>query len=597
MLTACGRERASVATPVTDAPRVSVTPTDVRAPATPTPATPTPAPDSIIPAPQDAEDLRAAIPALATRIAAFEAVIAGGTPVLPLPEASLDAQQRAAQQVALAEPAFTQYTRALVDGSPLRSEVFSVQPLRPDSITAATQACTGSATCYRVELYNYALNLTSTAVVNVGEGTANAGTVLDVQHLQDVQPELPPALAELAAQIALRAPETAAELGTTPADATMANVKTALNNSACEDSKHLCVAPTFLVGDRALWAIVDLTDHQLVGLRWTALGDFSAGRPTQELVEMEEIFDTYCDTINTLERDGWRLDYVLTGSDGLRVSDVTFEGAPVLDSAKVMDFHVSYSTREGFGYSDAVGCPAFSSSAVVASGPPVVEALDGTPAGFALTQNYRHPLWPAPCNYHYAQRFEFYTDGSFRVVVTNLGRGCGNDGTYRPILRIDPAGADQSIAQWNGAAWQPWTTEQWLALDDATLTDDGYLFQLSNGDGTGYFVEPGTGQFPDERGDHALIYVTRAQPGEGDTDLPTLGTCCNTDHRQGPIQFVEPDPEPLDGAELVLWYVPQIENDDTPGQEYCWADVTVEDGLFVPQVWPCSAGPRFVPVE
>ncbi|MEZ4583512.1 MAG: hypothetical protein R3A10_18070 [Caldilineaceae bacterium] len=59
---------------------------------------------------------------------------------------------------------------------------------------------------------------------------------------------------------------------------------------------------------------MDLTDNQLVGLRWTALGDFSAGRPTQELVQLEEIFDEYCNTINSLEQDGWRLDYVLTGS-------------------------------------------------------------------------------------------------------------------------------------------------------------------------------------------------------------------------------------------------------------------------------------------
>ncbi|MCB0071623.1 MAG: hypothetical protein KDE20_09210, partial [Caldilineaceae bacterium] len=430
ILTACGRTKEPPPTPTAVPLLATSTPASALPTATPAPtaAPPTPAPESIIPAPQDVQDLQARIPALATRAAEFATVIASDVPVLPLPAETLDEQQRRAQEIALAAPQFTQYTHALLDGSPLRSEVFNVLPLRPDSITAATQVCAGQNTCYRVELYNYALNLTSIAVVDTA-----TGTVLDVQHLQDMQPELPPALAELAQQIALNAPETATELGYKPSDVTMPNVKTALNNSACEESKHLCVAPTFLVGDRALWAIVDLTDNQLVGLRWTALGDFSAGRPTQELVQLEEIFDEYCNTINSLEQDGWRLDYVLTGSDGLRISDVTFNGAPVLDSAKVVDFHVSYSSQEGFGYSDAVGCPAFSSSAVVASGPPEVEELggDGGPAGFAVIQDYRHPLWPAPCNYHYVQRYEFYADGSFRVVVSNLGRGCGNDGTYR----------------------------------------------------------------------------------------------------------------------------------------------------------------------
>ncbi|MEZ4718449.1 MAG: hypothetical protein R2851_20505 [Caldilineaceae bacterium] len=118
-----------------------------------------------------------------------------------------------------------------------------------------------------------------------------------------------------------------------------------------------------------------------------------------------------------------------------------------MDSAKVVDFHVSYSSQEGFGYSGAVGCPAFSSSAVVVSGPPEVEELggDGGPAGFAVIQDYRHPLWPAPCNYHYVQRFEFYADGA-SVWWYPTWRGCGNDGTYRPIVRIDPAGDDQTIA-------------------------------------------------------------------------------------------------------------------------------------------------------
>ncbi len=563
--------------------------TQPTATATPRPATP--APESIIPAPQDPATQQEQIPALATRTAAFAAVARNPVPVLPLPPDALDANQAKAQEIALAAPEFTAYTYTPTDDTPLRNEIFSVQPLRPSDITAATQPCAGRTNCYRVELYNYALNITSNAVVDV-----EAGRVLDVAHMESVQPELPPALAELAQEIALNAPETTKELGFTPAALDMPNVKTALNNSACQDAKHLCVAPTFIMGDRALWAIVDLTDNQLVGLRWTALGDFSAGRPTQELVALEEIFENYCNTLNQLSRSGWQLDYILTGSDGLRISDVTFQGRAVLDSVKVVDFHVSYSFREGFGYSDAVGCPAFSSSAVVASSPPQIEdiLLDGLPVGFALTQDYRHTLWPAPCNYRYAQRYEFYDDGAFRTVVTNLGRGCGNQGTYRPIIRIDPAGTAQQVAEWDGSAWQPQETEQWIAQADAPKSDEGYLLRLDGDGSTPYYLEPSGGQFPGERGDNALVYITRHHSEEGDADLATLGTCCANDFRQGPYQFI--NGEPL-GGDTVIWYVPQIENDDGPGQEYCWADVTVQDGLFVPQVWPCSAGPRFVPVR
>ena len=54
--------------------------------------------------------------------------------------------------------------------------------------------------------------------------------------------------------------------------------------------------------------------------------------------------------------------------------------------------------------------------------------------------------------------------------------------------------------------------------------------------------------------------------------------------------------ESLEYAPLVIWYVPQLKNSDTPGAEYCWADSILQDGVFVPRVWPCAAGPLFVPI-
>ncbi len=98
--------------------------------------------------------------------------------------------------------------------------------------------------------------------------------VLAVNELAEAQPDIPPGLTEIAQEIAVHAPEVSAALGVQPgADAAvMPNIKTALNRSRCERSRHLCVAPTFIQGERALWAIVDLTDGVLVGVRWTSLG-------------------------------------------------------------------------------------------------------------------------------------------------------------------------------------------------------------------------------------------------------------------------------------------------------------------------------------
>jgi hypothetical protein len=408
---------------------------------------------------------------------------------------------------------------------------------------------------------------------------------------------------DLAAQIALAAPEVRDELGLAP-DATMIQqpqMKVQFQATACERSRHLCVAPIFVWGERALWVIVDLVDYTIIGLRWTELGESSRRPISEQRLQDAVVTAQFCERSSALERGGWSLSYLLTASDGLRLDDVRFNGAPVLASAKLVDVHISYSSREGFGYSDALGCPAFSAAAVVAwNGPQVVPitGADGV-GGFALEQRFRSELWPTPCNYAYVQRYEFYDDGRFRVALVNEGRGCGNDGTYRPVLRIAPAGERLGFAEWDGQGWLPWASEGWALQDeDTAYTPEGYQYRLADRAGAGWYVEPGQGQFGrGDAGDSAYLYVSRrhADRDEGESDMPTLGDCCNSDERQGPERFLEPA-EPIDGAPLVIWYVPQLKNADTPGAERCWADARLQDGVFVPEVWPCSAGPMFVPI-
>ncbi len=538
--------------------------------------------------------------AIATQSARVAAALALPVPILTL-EDGLNADQQAAQRLAIADPRFQRDLFDVTTGSALRSEVFGVYPWRESDLTDATATClNGPARCYRVEMYNYAYNASTFATVDVA-----GGAVLAVQYLAATQPDIPAALVALATDIAIHAPEVTAALGVKPeaAQAMMANTKTALSRSRCERSQHLCVAPTFLAGTRGLWAIVDLTDYRLVGVRWTDMGQASASQPvTEKSLQDEVITANYCDRTQNLTQAGWSLDYMLTSSDGLRISSVTFDGKPVLNDAKVVDWHVAYSATEGFGYSDAVGCPVFSQAAVVAARPPAIAPIlaDGVEVGVSLRQDFWSPSWPAPCNYYYEQRFDFYTDGRFRMMAISHGRGCGNDGMYRPVLRIAWAGEQGRFSEWTGTAWQPWDLEAYILKDnESRATDEGFMFRLETENG-GYYVEPGWGQFGDGgRGDTPYVFLTRAKDNgdEGGTDLPTIGPCCNTDYQQGPEKYIEPQPESLaGGAPLVLWYVPQIKNDDTPGEEYCWAQSAVVDGVFRVNEYPCVAGPMFVPI-
>ena len=554
-------------------------------------ATPTPAGPGVL-APRVAPDT----PALATRAAQIRGALNQEIPILLL--AGLNDEQRAAQDLAIRDPRFQANLRDTQTGAPLRNEIFGVYPTREsDYVDEATAACRQSR-CYRVEMYSYAYNLTTFAIVDIFNAK-----VLTVATIQDTQPDLPPDLAVLAAQIAVNAPEVIEALGYPPGEeaATMANAKTALNRTLCERSRHLCVAPTFLVGQRALWAIVDLTDGALVCVRWTDLGASNAPPITEQSLQNEVVSGRNCENTTSLERNGWRMDYILTSSDGLRISDVRYQGQPVLHSAKLVDMHVSYSGLDGFGYSDAVGCPVFSQAAVVAfQGPTVEDIRQGDRVvGFALEQHFWSDVWPLPCNYYYEQRYEFYTDGRFRVVAGNSGRGCGDHGTYRPVTRIAMAG-DYTFAEWDGAKWVDWTVERWGLQTETPYTLEGYAYRFVDRNGHGYYVEPGRGQFGDGgRGDNAYVYVTRRHPDrdEGESDMITIGPCCNTDYRQGPEKYIEPSPDPIVDSPIVIWYVAQLKNDDTPGQEYCWADFALESGTYVPKKWPCYAGPMFVPFQ
>jgi len=294
--------------------------------------------------------------------------------------------------------------------------------------------------------------------------------------------------------------------------------------------------------------------------------------------------------------------YMLTSSDGLRISDVTFNNKPVIRSAKLVDWHVSYSGTDGFGYSDAVGCPYFSQAAVVAWTIPEVASLmddNNNTIGFVLEQSFRSEGWPSPCNYNYRQRFEFYNDGRFRVAGASVGRGCGNDGTYRPVFRIALAG-DNNFYSWNNNTWEGWSKEKWNEQTaQSTYSGDGYLYKAENSDG-GYYIEPGKGQFKDGgKGDFSFMYVTKHSnvKDEGESDLLTIGPCCNTDYHQGPEKFIEPEPENIQNTSLVLWYVAQLKNNDQKGNEYCWAESVLQDGVYITKVYPCFAGPMFIPIK
>jgi hypothetical protein len=542
-----------------------------------------------------------ALPAVQERKKQIASALKSPVSIIAL-ASKLDGNQATAQSVALADPRVQAFARGQPGNQPLLLEVFGIYPLRPSDLIAPLAACRDSL-CYRVEIYSFAASATFLVFVDVKQKrVVNSATVARMQ------PDIPEHLTRLGLEIATNSPEVIKALGGKPSadKALMASTKTSLNRTRCERSRHLCVAPTFVQGERALWAIVDLTDMKLVGTRWTEVGRTAGATPpprpvTEARLQNELITEQFCEKETSINRDGWAFSYMLTSSDGLRIANVKFNNTALFDSVKLVDWHVSYSRKDAFGYSDAVGCPFFSQSAVIAAEPPRVEDIseNGNVVGFALIQTFWSEGWPTPCNYYYIQRNEFYRDGRFRPMAASVGRGCGNDGTYRPVTRIALSEA-ATFAEWDGKSWSNWPKERWQLADaKSPVTPEGFRYRITTAESRGLSIAPSRGQFADKgRGDSPYVYVTKrhANRDEGDSDLPTLGPCCNTNHEQGPEKFIDAQPESIANAKLTIWYVPELKNDSREGQEYCWANSVIINGLIEAKTFPCFSGPMLTPL-
>ena len=543
--------------------------------------------------------------------------------MLPLEDNELNGKAKEVQRFLLNNQEFLN-DNVNRSGQLEHNEMMTIRPVIISVLNNQSKKICQNSSCYEAIKYNFVSNTITRAIVD-----SKYKKLLELKRFKGMQTDISQRLRKIAQIIALNAPQIKKELGKNPSirEMSMANVRGSINNSPCENQEHLCVAPTFSYHDKeeALWAIVDLTDLKLTVAKWAGLGKTSTPACISERsLQNRVIMEQYCQHDSVYRADGWQLTYRMTGSDGLEVIDAKFKGKPVLKSAKIVDWHVAYTAKKGasslddsdtyvagrqleyvkdkndafyFGYNDAMGCPMFSTSVVLPFNAPQIKDLiqEGKKVGFYLLQDYRNPKWPMACNYRYENRFEFYKDGSFRVVGVNIGRGCGENAIYRPVMRIDMDLGKESFSKYDGS-WNRWLVEQSDVQKEAKeYADNRYLYKIENKE-RGYYIEPNRGQFHDKsRGDNATLFATLYKENEGEQDLLTLGSCCKL-NEDGVERYLE-SKESIDNADIVVWYVPRIQNDARAGHEYCWADTVLENGRLVVKEFPCIVGPKFVPIK
>ena len=510
----------------------------------------------------------------------------------------LSAEQRIAQDIAMAHPAVQAYTTGN------RSEVFGVREMGQQTTQKSVECA--DADCRLVEIYSFDTNATTSVILNL-----ETDEVLDVLHQPGLQPGINKRLADLAVDIAMNDPGVIAALGFKPTKVDMSPVAARMAGTSC-DGGHLCAGPTFRVGNRVLWAVVDLTEEKVAGIDWTE-------------VQPDGPSDTYdpqggfCPSPGNVNRDGWVLNYETMHTDGLAVHNVTYNGRSVMTSAKLVEWHVDYNGTYFYpGFFDIIGCGNLGEPGVYPGFPiapygetQVIDLMDGPDVvGFEVVQDFRMPNWGAACNYKYEQRMQFWQDGRFRIVSGAFGRGCGDSRTvpqpyYRPVVRIDIAvdGDDHdALYLYDGLQWQEQVTETYrtpyeeLEHGPHHYSNNGAIAAVIDTQNYGgYYVVPSQGQFnPEDRPDDPFFYVTQHKAAEGDVDLPIMNPAdsykYNDDHRQGPDMFI--NDENVSDTNIVLWYVAQhatdrVDDDDPP---YCWTEE-----ILLNLIYPCYGGPMFVP--
>ncbi|KAB8139735.1 hypothetical protein F8S13_26910 [Chloroflexia bacterium SDU3-3] len=519
----------------------------------------------------------AAVPLMTAHQARVQAALDAGEPVFLT---GLDDHADRAQRLAAQAPEVAARTHDK-QGRMLRSEVFGVYALTGSEITDDVAACRTTA-CNQVQIYIYPTNITMVAIV-----APDSGQVLRVDQHNAAQPQrVPDDLIAIADQLAITSPLMRQTLGVSPTLDMLwhPSYKSALHGTTCERSKHLCLSATVAWGRQAMWAIVDLTDYRVIGMEITELGDSGRHTVSEKRLQNAVVERDFCDRATTHREGDWAWTAQLTNSDGIRISDVRWRGELVLESYTLVDVHITYNAGKQFGYADAAGCPLFSSAVVVARDGPALSHISGRGhTGIRIMQDFLQDGWPSACNYRYKQALELYDDGSFRPFWGSWGRGCGTNGTYRPVLRIAlPQG---HLAAWNGSGWSPWDTERW-ANPDGPTTAAGSAFRWGTIRST-YELRPNRRDGAEEHDDHAFVLATQSRPGEGASDLPTLGDCCRTTYEQGPESYLTG--ESLQNVPITLWYVPQVNLNPTQ----CWADSALVQGVIVPVVKACYVGPTF----
>jgi len=495
--------------------------------------------------------------------------------VLPLQNNELDNNGKIAQNVALKDKNFLSDTK--INNKLLHNDIMRVMPATQSMLDKKSKSECKALTCYVVEKYNYALNSTTKAIVNIPKKR-----VISVKRYSNSQPIINKRLTRISKEIAINQPRIVKELGYKPSfrEISMKKIKSNLKESFCKDKNHLCVALTIAENKKkqALLAIIDLTKLKLVAIKWANLNKIYS---TVSIDANQYIVKNFYQKDVNLTKDGWSMKYNLTTLDGLEIKNLKYNGKNVARSLKIINWYLPYKD---------ISVNQVNTSVVLAFNAPKIKEFKEK-NGFYIIQDFKNPKSLKTCDYLYENRYEFYKDGSFKILA--LGKACNNKSIYHPIMRLDITLNDnkEQFALYNGQDWDNWQIERrYKSTNEEKMYKDKYLYRVNNPQNpeNGYYIEPNRGQYNNSQSDNEIVYVSKFKDNESNKTLLI--------YNDNLKEFIK-NKELIENSDTVMWYIPTIQNNDKNRYKYCSKASTIDkNGKSSAKVCTYIAGVKFVPI-
>lgn len=261
--------------------------------------------------------------------------------------------------------------------------------------------------------------------------------------------------------------------------------------------------------------------------------------------------------LNLIQRDGWTIFWQVSQSDGIALSNVTFNGTPVLEDARLPGILVTYVGSSCFFYDELLDYE---------TRPQQIFIEDSPFGGFRVRADYDVP------GYLYQQIWEFLPDGTFLGLLEIGGGGCFAPHTYQARWRYDfSLGGNNTISAYDGSSWN--SVGQESELHDSGVGDPSRIdtiWEVSGNQSSYSFVPIDTPEEPATPGT-LLALFDRAGEIERTHDPRT----------ETPRVFL--NNEMLNGQDAAFWYLSDHFHNVTEG-------ITFEAPVYTGLVFYPSAG-------